>query len=166
MCVRDSYGPCLMAQTDSAMPPVSLDAVELFLAVAKCGTISLAARELGMVPSVATRKIAALEAALKTRLFERTTRRIHLTEAGAVALDWATGIIEGYETLADRLAALQESPSGLIRLVMNEYIGTVLLPPFLADFTKRYPKIRYTLTLTDGLVDPDERGYDVAVHSG
>lgn len=155
-----------MAQTDSIVPPVSLDAIELFLTIAKCGTIAHAARELGMVPSVATRKIAGLETLLSTKLFERTTRRIHLTEAGVVALDWARGVMDGYENLADGLASLRGSPSGIIRLVMNEYIATALLPEFLAQFSQRYPNIHYTLTLTDGLVDPDERGYDVSVHSG
>lgn len=155
-----------MAQTDSAIPQVSLELLELFVAVARCGTISVAARQLNMVPSVASRKIATLESALKTRLFERTTRRIHLTEAGAVALDWAKTTVDGHDHLADELAAMQGLPSGLLRLVVNEYIGTLFLPAFLADFTRRYPQIRYAITLRDELVDPDERGYDVAVHSG
>lgn len=155
-----------MAQTDSAIPHISLELLELFLAVVRSGTISEAARKLNMVPSVASRKIATLESALKTRLFERTTRRIHLTEAGAVALEWATAMVEGHEHLADELATMQELPSGLLRLVMNEYIGTLVLPPFLAAFSQRYPQIRYAITLRDELVDPDERGYDVAVHSG
>ncbi len=151
---------------DAALPPVSLELLRLFVLVARSGTIAVAARELHMVPSVASRKIAALERAFQTRLFDRTTRRIHLTEAGALALDWARSVVEGHENVSDELAALQGSPSGLIRLVMNEYIGTALLPPFLAAFSLRYPQIRYAITMSDQLVGPDERGYDVAVHSG
>ena len=151
---------------DQGAPRVTLELLELFVSVAQAGTIALAARNLHMVPSVATRKIAALEAALRARLFDRTTRRIHLTEAGILALEWAKAVLGGHERLADELSALQDQPSGLLRLVVNEYVGTVLLPAFLEGFSLRYPQIRYVVTMADALVTPENRDYDVAVHSG
>ena len=154
---------CLaMNESPLSSHDVSLELLELFLAVVKFGTISLAARHLDITPSVASRKISSLEASMQTRLLERTTRRTHLTEAGALVVEWARGVMAGHESLTNELSAIKGQPSGLLRIVMNEYVGTVLLPTFLADFAKKYPQIRYSLTLTDSVVDPDERGYDVA----
>ena len=143
-----------------------MDLLQLFTAIADGGTIAGAARQLNMSPSVATRKIAALEKALQARLFDRTTRRIHLTEAGVTALEWARSVVEGHLRLADELSAQQGELSGLLRLVVNEYLGTAVLPEFLADFSRRYPQIRYTMALTDALVEADARDYDIALHSG
>ncbi|MGE4239132.1 LysR family transcriptional regulator [Ramlibacter sp.] len=150
----------------NATPGVTLELLSLFVAVADAGAIAQAARGLQMAPSVATRKIAALEAALQARLFDRTTRRIHLTAAGAVALAWARDVVAGHTRLADELTAMQGRPSGVLRLVMNEYVCTVLLPPFLAAFSRKFPEIRYIVTMSDTLVTADDRDYDVAVHSG
>jgi LysR family transcriptional activator of dmlA len=155
-----------MDKREPAKPRVSLELLELLDRVARDGTISAAARSLNLSPSLATRKVAALERAMKARLFQRTTRRVRLTEAGAVALEWARQVLAGYEQLSDDLGTLQGEPSGTIRLALNEYVATVLLPPFLATFAQRYPEIRYIITNTDALVDPSEGGYDVAVHSG
>jgi LysR family transcriptional activator of dmlA len=155
-----------MPESTVLTPRVSLELLELFERVARAGTISAAARALNLSPSLATRKLAALEAAMKARLFERTTRRVRLTEAGATALVWARHVLEGYEQLSDDLGTLQGQPSGTIRLALNEYVASVLLPPFLEAFSRRYPEIRYDITNTDAIVDLGEGGYDVAVHSG
>lgn len=155
-----------MAETTPLTPRVSLELLDLFENVAKSGTISGAARALNLSPSLATRRLAALEQAMKARLFQRTTRRVRLTEAGAVALDWARGVLAGYEQLSDDLDTLQGQPSGTIRMALNEYVATVLLPPFLEGFSRRYPEIRYDIVNTDAIVDLGAGGYDVAVHSG
>lgn len=151
---------------EHARPRVTLELLELFIEVASAGTIALAARKRHMVPSVATRKIAALEEALRARLFDRTTRRVHLTEAGTLALEWAKEVVAGHERLADELSALRDQPSGVLRLVVNEYTCTTLLPEFLSGFAQRYPQIRFDIRMTDDLVTSHDPHYDVAVHSG
>jgi DNA-binding transcriptional LysR family regulator len=145
---------------------ISLESLALLIAIADAGTITAAAKRLHLVPSVATRKIAALERAMETRLFDRTTRRIHLTEAGVAALAWARAVVEGFERLSDELSVGKRELSGSLRLVLNEYLGTVVLPPFLADFSRRHPGIVFDIELSDALVPADARDYDVAVHSG
>jgi DNA-binding transcriptional LysR family regulator len=143
-----------------------MDLVRLFARVAELGSIAAAARELDISPSLATRRLAALERALKTRLFQRTTRSVKLTEGGAVALKWAKEALESYSQVSDDLAAVEGKPAGLIRIAATEYAAMVLLPDFLADFGRRFPLIRFSVSTTDRIVKLVEEGYDVALHSG
>jgi LysR family transcriptional activator of dmlA len=140
--------------------------LQLFVLTAKHGSIAAAARSMNMSPSLATRKIAQLEMALKSRLFERTTRNTILTEAGTIALAWATRSLEEQEAVMDNLAAIQVSPSGLIRIAVTQYAATVLLPPLLASFAKQYPQIKFSISTTDSLVNLVSEHYDIAIHSG
>ena len=147
-------------------PKVTLELLELFLAVVRDGTISAAARDLSIAPSLAARKIAALEKELNARLFDRTTRKVLLTEAGVAVRAWAEQVVSSHRALGDELAASQEQIKGTLKLVVNEYVCTTILPAFLANFAKKYPDIRYALRMTDALVTPDDRDYDVAIHTG
>jgi DNA-binding transcriptional LysR family regulator len=153
-------------ETDGLIKRVTLDLLEVFVAVAEQGTISAAARKLNIDPSLATRKIAALESALGSRLLDRTTRRAYLTEAGQLVLRWSTETVRGHRDLVDELQVMQGRPAGLIRLVLNEYVCTFLMPAFLESFATRYPEVHFDISVTDNLVTPEETGYDVAVHSG
>lgn len=147
-------------------PPVSMDLVRLFVQVAAKGSIAAAARELDVSPSLATRRLVALERALKTRLFQRTTRSVKLTEGGGIALRWATDALENYARVSDDLAAAEGRPAGLIRIAATEYAAMVVLPRFLAQFGVRFPQIRFSIATTDSIVKLVEEGYDVALHSG
>lgn len=147
-------------------PRVTMDLLRLFVRTAELGSIAGAARELDVSPSFATRRIAALERSLSTRLFQRTTRSVKLTEGGGIALRWAKGALESYSKVSDDLAAVQGQPSGLIRVALGEYAALVFLPQFLAEFARRYPEIQFAITTTDSVVRLVEEGYDVAVHSG
>lgn len=146
--------------------PVNLDLLRLFDRVAVLGTIAAAARELRLSPSLATRRLAALERSLGTRLFQRTTRSIKLTEGGGIALKWSRSVLAGHAQVADDLAAVQGRPSGQVRVALSEYVALTFLPTFLSAFAPRYPEIRFVFTTTDSVVKLVEEGYDVAVHSG
>jgi DNA-binding transcriptional LysR family regulator len=146
--------------------PINLDLLRLFVAAADLAGIAAAARKVDCSPSLATRRIAELERTLKVRLFERTTRRIKLTAAGAVALRWARSTLESFEQVSDDLTSLIERPSGTIRLAVNLYTATAFLPGLLQRFCKRYPEIQLSVTTTDSAVRLVEGGFDVAIHSG
>lgn len=145
---------------------VTIELLGLFARVAELGSIAGAARELNVSPSVATRRLASLERALSTRLFQRTTRSLKLTEGGAIALEWARQSLESYGKVTDDLAAIEGRPSGLVRLVANEFAAVYYLPPFLSRFARDYPDIRLSITTTDNVVNLVEQGCDVALHSG
>jgi len=145
---------------------VTIELLRLFLEVADAGSISAAARRSNSSPSLATRKIAALERAFKVRLFERTTRSVKLTEPGRTALSWARDTLASYDVLSDDLASLIARPAGLVRIAINHYAATVYLPPILERFRQEYPDIRLSITATDSPVSMVQEGYDLAVHSG
>lgn len=146
--------------------PVNLQLLRLFVQVAEMASISAAARESGMSPSLAARKIAALERTLDARLFERTTRSIKLTEPGQIALRWASQTLDAYEEVQDGVASLLKQPSGTIRLAVNHYAAQVHLAGALSRFCLDYPEIRLSITTTDSMVRLVEDGYDLAIHSG
>lgn len=100
---------------------VNINPLRLFVKVAETESIAAAARQLDVAPSIASRQIAALERAFKTKLLTRTTRRLSLTPAGATLLEWARATVEGYEEVADELGAMQHRPSGVVRLASNDY---------------------------------------------
>ena len=147
-------------------PSVTPELQRLFVLTAKHRSISAAAREENLTPSLATRRIAQFEAALGVRLFERTTRSIQLTEPGAIALRWAEQALQAQAQVMDELSAVQREPTGLVRLVVTRYAAAVQLPGLLADFSSMYPKIRLAITTTDSLVNLVEARYDLALHSG
>jgi DNA-binding transcriptional LysR family regulator len=163
---RQSATPRTMTAASGKSPRVTMDLLLLFVRIAELGSIAGAARELDISPSFATRRVAALERALGTRLFQRTTRSVKLTESGGIALKWARNALENYSKVTDDLAAVEGQPSGLIRVALGEYAALVFLPKFLSDFAHRYPEIRFTITTTDSVVKLVDEGYDVALHSG
>jgi DNA-binding transcriptional LysR family regulator len=154
--------------TQPALPgsALTLEQLRLFSQAAKLGSLRAAARDLNVSPSLATRKIASLEAALKMRLFERTTRNIKLTEGGNIALRWALHTLENYEEVTDDLASLLERPSGTVRLAINHYAGGTYLPPLLQRFCANYPEIQISVATTDSIAELLESSYDVAIHAG
>ena len=154
-----------MKATDSKSR-ISLELLELFVSVVENQSISAAARSWNISPSLATRKVAKLEAALSSRLFDRTTRKIHLTEAGTTTLSWAKNVLERHSQLVEELGMLQGELVGDLRLVMNEYVSTILIPGFLALFSQKYPKIRFSISMMDDIVATEKRDYDVAIQAG
>ncbi|MES2413462.1 MAG: LysR family transcriptional regulator [Pseudomonadota bacterium] len=147
-------------------PSTSPELLELFTLVVQHGSIAGAARHMNIAPSLATRKIAQLEDGLNARLFERTTRSIKLTEAGEMALRWASQSLESQAQLIDDLAALQGTPSGLIRIMAVHYSAVAYLPVLLAKFCAMYPQIRISIATSDSPVNLVEGHYDLAVQSG
>jgi len=153
-------------QAPIRLPAVSTELALLLVQVARVGTIAGAARALGMDASLATRKLAQLETVFGARLVERTTRNLGLTEAGKVALAWATEAVQAFESAADDVASLQTRPSGLIRLAVAQYTALEYLPRLLTEFCASYPQVRFALSTTDSLVNLVDGGYDVAIHTG
>lgn len=155
-----------MEQPVRKTAPINMALLRLFTQVAEHGGIAAAARELDISPSLATRKLAALERSLNVRLFERTTRSVKLTEAGEIGLRWARQALGSYEQVADDLASLLRRPSGTIRLAINYYAGTTYLPKLLDAFCTEYPEIRLSITTSENVAELVEEGYDLALYSG
>lgn len=145
---------------------ISLELLQLFIAVVQQGNISAAARAWNIAPSLANRKIAALETELKTTLFMRSNRSIHLTEAGSLTFAWAQKVVSDHGQLTDELALMQNDVSGMLRIISNEYLLTFVMPEFLAEFSLKFPEINFDLTMTDTIISNERRDYDVVIFSG
>jgi len=137
--------------------------LELVMQVRERGSLAGAAAALGVVPSVVTKRLAALEARLGQRLFERTTRRLLLTPEGEAVCAHARTLLDGFAALEAELRERQQAPSGTLRLAATFGFGRRWLGPALADFQRRHPGLQVVLQLTERLPDLAAEGYDGAV---
>ncbi|MCZ6502161.1 MAG: LysR family transcriptional regulator [Gammaproteobacteria bacterium] len=136
-----------------------------FVQVVDTGSFSSTARLMGVAPSSVSRQINELEAELSVQLFQRTTRKLSLTEAGQVFHERVAKIILDLDEA--RLAVSQlGSPSGVLRISVPSGIGRELVASNLPAFLARYPGIRVVLSMTDELVDTVEDRLDVAIRMG
>ncbi|SEJ29633.1 transcriptional regulator, LysR family [Variovorax sp. OK212] len=135
----------------------------LVLAIRDAGSLVGAADTLGVVPSVVTKRLGALEARLGQRLFDRTTRRLSVTTEGEAMCVHARSLLDGFAALESELGERQNELAGTIRLAATFGFGRRWLGPSLASFQARHPGVRIELMLTEQLPDLGAESYDGAV---
>ncbi|WP_417500400.1 LysR family transcriptional regulator [Methylophaga sp.] len=143
-----------------------LIALETFSLVARLLSFNEAAEELGISPSALSRRISQLEDSLGCRLFQRTTRKVSLTEAGSVYLRF---INEALSTIADGQAAVSNfthEPSGHLRVTLPNLYGQRRIAPKLSMFMLQYPKLTLELSFSDRYVDMVAEGFDLGIRIG
>ena len=141
-----------------------LDAAVL-VAVIDRGSMRGAAEALGVPKSTVARRVAALERRLGVRLLERTTRQIHVTDAGKRYYDEAVLAVAALERAERAATDLQSAPKGTLRAAVPVNIGP-LVPPMLVEFARQYPELRVVVDVSDRAVDLLREGFDVALHAG
>lgn len=137
--------------------------LDLVLRVRDNGSLAAAATALGVVPSVVTKRLAALEARLGLRLFERTTRRLVLTREGETVCAHAQTLLGGFAKLEAELRERQTGLHGTIRLAATFGFGRRWLGPAVADFQRDNPGLRIELHLSERLPELAAEGFDGAV---
>lgn len=137
--------------------------LELVIAVRQHGSLAAAAKVLHVAPSAVTKRLAALEAQLGLRLFQRTTRRVSPTAEGETLCERAADLLRGFEAVEAELRERQTEPAGPIRLAATFGFGRLWLGPALADFQARYPAVDLQLQLTEQLPDLAVEGFDGAI---
>jgi len=142
-----------------------LQELAVFVRAAESGSFSKAARELGLSQPSVSRIIGELEARLGVTLLLRTTRRITVTDAGALFLDRAREILAGIEDAEDAARGL-DSLRGLIRLAIPVVYGTREIIPLLPKFMSAHPLLRVELSVVDARQDLVAEGADVAIRLG
>lgn len=143
-----------------------IHAMRVFVRVAETESFRRAAQQLAVSNALVTRSIATLEAHLKTRLINRTTRNLALTEAGTRYLEGCRGLLEELDRLENALVHTQTEPGGTLRLVATGALSLLSLTPLLDSYRRLYPKVKVRLTLTEERVDLIEDGYDVGIVTG
>jgi DNA-binding transcriptional LysR family regulator len=136
--------------------------IATFVKAVEAGGFAAASRKLEMSPSTVTVHIQDLEQRLGARLFNRTTRKISLTEVGKAYYDRCLQILADVDEANNVVQALQSTPRGTLRL--NVSIGIPqLLAPVIAEFTSLYPDVRLQVIMSDRMVDLIEEGVDLAI---
>jgi DNA-binding transcriptional LysR family regulator len=135
------------------------------LQAADSSSFSAAANVLGLTPAAVSKNVAALEAHLKVRLFNRTTRSLSLTEEGRAFVVQARVGVQALED-ASAVATQGGQPEGLVRVNCSVGFGRRYVLPLLPEFFKAYPQVRVELNLNDHQVDLVQGGFDIGIRGG
>jgi DNA-binding transcriptional LysR family regulator len=144
----------------------SLESMSVFVEIVDTGNLTAAAERLGLSSSMVGKHLNALEARLGVKLLQRTTRRHHLTEAGALYLERCRDILDRVKAADDEASALRGHPLGQLRIAAPISFGVTQLAPAVATFLAQYPGIDIELVLTDAPVDPVGDGVDLVFRIG
>lgn len=140
-----------------------LRAMEVFVEVVRRNGFARAADALGTSPANVTRIIADLEMHLGTRLLNRSSRKMALTESGENLYGRARTIVDDMAEVEAIASTAQAKPRGVLRLNAPVSFGVLHLAPLWPQFMARYPEVELEVTLNDRVVDIVEDGYDMAV---
>lgn len=137
-----------------------------FITVVETGSFAKAAEQLDISTAAVSRRMAALEAALGSRLIERTTRRLDLTDTGKVFYQDVLHIFQMLDEADERVRMGRESIQGVLRVATPMSFGYEVIAPLLPKFMAHHPDLRVILALEDRMTDLQAEGIDVAVRIG
>ena len=135
---------------------MNFSSLKAFIAVAECGSFSVAAERLFITQPAISKRVAALETELGVDLFDRLGRGIQLTEAGYKFLTSARRILSDLEVSREEIHALSGDVSGRLRLATSHHVGIHRLPPVLKSFTQAHPGVELDLKFMDSELACDE----------
>ncbi|QGZ60737.1 LysR family transcriptional regulator [Paraburkholderia acidisoli] len=140
-----------------------IHAMRVFVTVVDSQSFRRAAQQLDVSNALVTRSVAMLEAHLHTRLINRTTRNLSLTEAGLRYLEGCRCVLEELDHLESTLAQTETEPGGTLRVVASGALTLASLTPLIEGYKRRYPHVLVRLTLAEREVDLVEDGFDVGI---
>lgn len=139
---------------------------DLYLQIVELGSISGAARAQGLSVAAVSKRLARLEERLATRLVNRTTRRLALTEAGRDLYETLLPLRSSLKAAEDRVAGRHSQISGSLRVTAPTSFGRMHVLPFLPAFLEAQPGLELTIDLSDEYVDLLDSPYDLAIRIG
>lgn len=137
--------------------------MRVFIKVAELRGFARAANAVGISSTVATRHVADLESRLGTRLLNRTTRSVSVTESGQAYLERVRPVLSELEDIERMVVARNHEPVGKLRIVAPVVFGLHNLAPVLQSYAERYPKVIPEVTLVDHQADLVDEGFDVGI---
>lgn len=143
-----------------------IETMKAFVTVAELGSFTKAAEKLETSNQLVSKYVSHFEEQLGVRLFNRTTRRVHLTQEGEQCLQHAIHILESVYDMENHFGELQNSIKGLLHINAPASFSTLHLAPLVRDFKKQYQDVGVNLELSDRKVDVIEEGFDVALRIG
>ncbi|AET88243.1 MULTISPECIES: LysR family transcriptional regulator [Caballeronia] len=140
--------------------------MRLFVEAAAAGSLSAAGRKLGLSPAAASARLIKLEKALHTRLFERTTRQLRVTDEGRLYLQHCRIALQAIDDAEAALQAGQNVVRGKVRISATSNFGRSLLRGWLDEFSALHPDVRFALTLSDSVSNLLQEEIDLAIRFG
>ncbi|MBB3241025.1 DNA-binding transcriptional LysR family regulator [Pseudomonas sp. Tn43] len=140
--------------------------MQVFATVAQEQGFSTAARRLGMSAASVTRAVAALEKRIGTQLLTRTTRSVHLSEAGQRYLEDCRRILTEVQEAEDSAAGSHAQPRGQLTITAPVLFGDLFVTPLMVGYLSQFPEVSINALLVDRVVSMVEEGIDVAVRIG
>ncbi|WP_026617611.1 LysR family transcriptional regulator [Ensifer aridi] len=142
---------------------MNVDDVAVFSAAAGAGSLSEAARRLGLTPMIATRRLASLERSLGVRLMHRTTRSLSLTPEGESFLPYAQALVETEQQARALLRGEDEGAAGLLRVSAPVAFSIKVIAPLVPSLLESNPELRISLDMSDSMPDLVSSGTDLAI---
>lgn len=144
--------------------PMDLNDLMIFAKIVQAGSFTQASSRLNIPKSTVSRKVAELEERLGTRLLNRTTRTMSLTDAGQTLYDYALRILSEAEEAERAVTRLQEAPRGLLRVTAPLQLN--FLGPVMISFLARYPEVQLELVCSEKVVNLVDERFDVGIRAG
>jgi DNA-binding transcriptional LysR family regulator len=141
----------------------ALQEITIFARVVNTGSLSAAARDLGLSPALVSRRLSGLEARLGVRLINRTTRSLHMTDEGAAYYETCTRVLAEIEEADAAVSAGRAEPRGILRVALPASFGNQHVAPLVPQFAARYPDVQLALSLSERNVNVVEEGFDLAI---
>ena len=143
-----------------------LNDTAMFVQVVRCGSFAEAARRLGLPPNTVSRRIQQLEAQLGTRLMQRSTRKLTLTDAGRAFHERCADAVDGLLEAGQALLAGSQEPTGLVRVAAPADFFDFFPMAWVSDFLGAHPRVRLEFVLNDAQADLIGEQIDVAFRGG
>lgn len=143
-----------------------LSGIPVFTAVVECGNFARAAARLHLTRSAVSKTIARLEERLGAALFQRTTRRLILTEEGEIFYQQSRQALDCIRDAEDEINRGKEHVQGRLRISLPVLFGRNCVAPILFTLARRYPQLRLELSFSDRQVNLFEEGFDLAIRIG
>ncbi|VWX63038.1 Transcriptional regulator, LysR family [Burkholderiales bacterium 8X] len=143
-----------------------IQAMRIFVRVVEAGTFTRAADSLDLPKGTVTKQIQALEARLRVKLLNRTTRRVTVTADGAAYYERTARLLNDFDEIEASMTNAQASPTGRLRIDVGSSAARMIILPALATFCDRYPEIQVDLGVSDRTVDLITDNVDVVIRAG
>lgn len=143
-----------------------LAAMQVFAQVVESGSFAKAATRLDLSTSATSRHVADLESHLQTRLLNRTTRRVSLTESGRAYYERCVQLLGDLEEAEQEAGSAAVVPRGTIKMTTSGVFGTRHVAPAIAAFLAEHPQVRFDVSLSERVVDLVEEGFDLGIRIG